>query len=463
MKPRGRGFSSKDVERFDWGVYPKAEKFLRKQVNTFLKNNPKARKLSAEMGKKTSTDFFYWVDHLVLPRTAKTRKILMDLGFELACRETPVGITVFQHMHSILFPVLLHDSDIVECVLKPEILSNFSRRWNHGVKVQGKKHAAYRYALISKKGKYLLAGCERRGYSGFVLQNEKDILKYNNAFEAFSKRKRNFKTDKEGMVYTEKLVRKHLKKLSPGRVADAFFRGERAYWQSRNKAGQVQKKRQDLLGLGWGNHDHHTFRSSRDNFKRLVKIFEVMGFECRERFYAGEQAGWGAQILEHPGCDIVLFCDTDLMKTDRHADFAHKGFKEKHSLGTVGLWVALHGESILQASMHHLEARFNFPQLKQDLRKKNIRIMAPFSNFPFLKQAFTEGEQWKIEKKRLDLLKRKKLINDNQYTQFLKHGAVGSHMENLQRKQGFKGFNQRSVSAIIKALDPRKKEHHVGA
>jgi hypothetical protein len=37
----------------------------------------------------------------------------------------------------------------------------------------------------------------------------------------------------------------------------------------------------------------------------------------------------------------------------------------------------------------------------------------------------------------------------------LEEGAVGSHLENLQRRGGFKGFNQKSVSVIIEATDPR--------
>jgi len=38
-------------------------------------------------------------------------------------------------------------------------------------------------------------------------------------------------------------------------------------------------------------------------------------------------------------------------------------------------------------------------------------------------------------------------------------GALGSHLENLQRRGGFKGFNQKSVSAIIQATDPRAQGH----
>jgi hypothetical protein len=47
------------------------------------------------------------------------------------------------------------------------------------------------------------------------------------------------------------------------------------------------------------------------------------------------------------------------------------------------------------------------------------------------------------------------LITEEQAAGFVKNGAVGSHLENLQRKGGFKGFNQKSVSVIIEATDPR--------
>jgi hypothetical protein len=82
--------------------------------------------------------------------------------------------------------------------------------------------------------------------------------------------------------------------------------------------------------------------------------------------------------------------------------------------------------------------------------------MKPFSDFPFLKQAFTEGERWKVSPSRVEELRKKGLITNAQADGFLKDGAIGSHLENLERKGGFKGFNQKAVSAIISAVDPRK-------
>src|SRR5690606_20124082 len=130
------------------------------------------------------------------------------------------------------------------------------------------------------------------------------------------------------------------------------FEAERDYWQSRNRAAQVQKARQDRLGLGWANHDHHTFRCSRPFFPRVIRIFERLGFGLREHFHAGDQAGWGAQILEHPTTGIVVFADLDLAPEEVDQDFAHTSLPDLSRPNTVGLWVGLHGESMLEAGMH---------------------------------------------------------------------------------------------------------------
>ena len=81
--------------------------------------------------------------------------------------------------------------------------------------------------------------------------------------------------------------------------------------------------------------------------------------------------------------------------------------------------------------------------------------MKPFSDFAFLKQAFTEGERWRVRPERVATLLLAGLITPEQADGFLRDGALGSHLENLQRKGGFKGFNQKAVSAIIAATDPR--------
>jgi hypothetical protein len=188
-----------------------------------------------------------------------------------------------------------------------------------------------------------------------------------------------------------------------------------------------------------------------------MRLLEKLGFERRERYYAGAQAGWGAQILEQSVEGIVAFCDVDLEPEETEIDFSRQPLPPSKKTGTIGLWVGLHGESILEAGMHHLECRFDHALLREQLAAANIATMAPFSDFPFLKQAFTEGERWPVRRQRAERLWRDGLIDEPQFTRFVTEGAIGSHLENLQRKGGFKGFNQKSVSVIITATDPRQQ------
>ena len=127
-------------------------------------------------------------------------------------------------------------------------------------------------------------------------------------------------------------------------------------------------RRQDALGLGWANHDHHTYRSSRRHFHRLIAVLELLGLECRERFYAGREAGWGAQVLQHPASSVVVFADVDLAPEEVVGDFAHQPLPARDCLGTVGLWCLLHGEAFLEAGMHHLECQFDFDAVRRQLQ-----------------------------------------------------------------------------------------------
>jgi len=116
----------------------------------------------------------------------------------------------------------------------------------------------------------------------------------------------------------------------------------------------------------------------------------------------------------------------------------------------------LHGESLLEAGLHHLEARFEFDLLRGQLQASGVNTMKPFSDFAFLRQAFTEGERWPVRRERAERLLSAGLITREEFGLFMKQGALGSHLENLQRHGGFKGFNQKSVSVVITATDPRK-------
>jgi hypothetical protein len=105
--------------------------------------------------------------------------------------------------------------------------------------------------------------------------------------------------------------------------------------------------------------------------------------------------------------------------------------------------------------MHHLEGQFDFDRLRDDLAARSIGQMTPFSDLPHLRQAFTEPERWPVTRERIDALVETGGLHPTKAAEFLARGAPGSHLENLARRGGFKGFNQANVSTTMRATDPR--------
>jgi hypothetical protein len=453
-------------ENFDWPLAGEAEQFLRSQLATFLNQNSFAADLSRRMRDETATDFFEWVDHVGLP--ARVESALQAVGFQRqAALETPNGEAVYEHPRATLPRVLLqHDDKSLPftVALRPESVADFVSRNNLLNEPVGEPFSRYRQVVVAEENGTRLLAIERRAYCGFVpaTMAPGELSRILKAKELWATRTRQFDDDVQGFRVADRVCERVLGLVERDLACQLFFEAERVYWESRNFAARLQKYRQDQLGLGWGNHDHHTFRCSRIYFKSLLRFLDKLGFLRRERYYAGAEAGWGAQILEQRVARIVVFADVDLMSEERAIDFTTVSLPSVSALGTVGLWVGLHGESFLEAGMHHLEARFDFDGLRDQLKKCGVSMMKPFSDFEFLRQAFTEGERWQVRRVRLERLRSNGLITPSQFDRFAADGAIGSHLENLQRHGGFKGFNQKSVSAIIAATDPRK-EHFAHA
>src|SRR6266487_3835980 len=447
-------------KKFDWPLCHDAENFLRERIDAFLARNTLAKRLSDRMLTGTATLLLDWTDHLTL--AAVQEPALRAVGFV----PDPLGETagserVFWHPEALLPRAMLTGSSPAQSpsvlAIRVESVTDFMAAHGLSGKIEGAPLSSFRRKVVAEENGARLEAVERRGYRGFipVARQLAQTVELLHAHELWKTRPRQFATDAEGWRQSLALLDKVIGLVGPDIACHVVFAEERAYWQSRNRAARVQKERQDRLGLGWANHDHHTFRCSRAHFVDLMRALEKLGFERRERFYAGAQAGWGAQILEQPVEGIVAFCDVDLEPHETEIDFSRQPLPPSKKLGTIGLWVGLHGESFLDAGLHHLECRFDYSLLRDQLAELNVNVMKPFSDFPFLKQAFTEGERWPVRRERAERLRNAGLIDSKQFDQFIREGAIGSHLENLQRKGGFKGFNQKSVSVIIHATDPR--------
>lgn len=455
-------------KNFNWPLAYDAEELLSRHINAFLERHAAARRLAQRMHDETGTEFFEWTDHFVVSQNHE--RAFREAGFVTEATDAPVHCTVLAHPHAMLPRVLVSlkatpSAAPLSLAVRPEFLADFMGRHGLGGEPAGRPGARYRVLTVGEDNGAVFQAVERLGYRGFTVSEPRPgfadaILRVR---ELWRTRQRDLASDDDAVRLAFAVQQQCVDLVGVEVACELYFAEEREFWMFRNRAGRVQKRRQDQLGLGWANHDHHTFRCSRQHFPDLVKFMENLGLAKRERFYAGAEAGWGAQVMETPAVGIVVFADVDLRPEEVDEDYATRRLTEVPFVRTVGLWCGLHGDSFLQAGMHHLEARFNHPLLREQLAAEGITTMKPFSDFPFLKQAFTEGEHWKVDPRRVEVLLKKGLITAAQAAGFIKDGAIGSHLENLERKGGFKGFNQKAVSAIIAATDPRKVQETVHA
>jgi hypothetical protein len=454
-----------ETEKFEWLRYPDAEAYLLDRLRELVAAVPAVQSFARVLADRTGGRLADWLDHLVLAGGDLPQGQLSEMGFELENLAAEPGDSVYYHPGTVLPRILLREAGdaapgtTLAAALHVEDVNHFLMANQLTEPIQGTVVSPYRRATLwAEHGREFYA-VERRGHTGFVpVEMPPDYpQRYLHAFEQWATRPRLFADERTGMVQTLELARTLVNDMGTNTAAWIAFAAERSYWQGRNRAGQLQKANQDSLGLGWANHDHHTFRSSRQVFHLLIEILETFGFRPRERFYAGAEAGWGAQVMEQPACRFAVFADVDLSPDEVEGDFAHRPLTPRQELGTVGLWCALHGESMLTAGLHHLAGRFDFDAVTASLAEWGIGMMSPFSDFSYLRQAFTRGERWHIAPDRLERLQTSGQIDSAQRATFAEKGAIGSHLENIQRGEGFKGFNQQTISDIIRRTDPRAK------
>jgi hypothetical protein len=447
---------------FQWTPQPQAAALVNRLLSEYVTRSPAIRALSERLHRETGTRLVDWVDHLVVPASDSFTSEAAKAGYEV---DPQAEATVWRHAAGMFPPLVaasrqLHGELTSGVAIKVEDADFFLETHDLAGKLTptGAARGPLRSALIDATKDIGLWIVERHGFTGFIpprVTGEK-VTAANRHFELFKTRQRKFEQAADGFTHARELIQQAEREFGIDWTADRFFAAERIYWQSRNRAGQVQYARQQQLGLGWANHDHHTYRSSRQHFRDLIATLELLGFECRERFYAGREAGWGAQVLEQHNCGLCVFADVDLSPDEVAEDFAHQQLADRDQLGTVGLWCALHGEAFLEAGMHHLEAQFDFDSAREQLKQASVGSMAPFTNLPYLRQAFTVADKWPVEPARIDALLAAGKITREQADTFRREGALGSHLEVLQRDEGYKGFNQTGISDIISRTDPRR-------
>jgi hypothetical protein len=427
----------------------------------FLGRSLGAREYAARLG-GVGARFGDAIDVLGVPESDALRARLASAGFERLARERcPAAGELWEHPRALLPLVQVGRGAKHRAYVRTDSVVDYLEvAGTPAGAIEGAPWSPARRVLLATSSDSELWLAERRAERFRVAAETLDdgpgpepLLRH---LDAFRLRPRPLDAPESGFDRALELARAARAELGDALACELFFDAERRFYARRNRAARLQQARQDALGLGWFNRDHHTYRSSRAWFRHLIAVLEALGLECRERFYAGRDAGWGAQVLEHPGTGICVFADVDLSPQEITGDFAHQELPSQPRVGTVGLWCELHGEAFLAAGMHHLECQFELDAITRQLHEHGVGVMPRFSDFPHLKQAFTEGDTWPVANSRVERAEQAGWLDAGQAERVRKSGAIGSHFEILERNAGYKGFNQEGINRIILATDPRR-------
>jgi hypothetical protein len=158
-----------DPKRFDWPLAFPAEKFLATRIGEFLAVNASAQKLSDRMRDETGTDFFEWVDHLVLSPDDEAE--LRAVGFLTDEVEAAPGDLVLHHPRATLPRVILRPGRMQNpsvIALRPEFVADFVARHNLPGQIEGEPLSQFRRVLVNEENDTRVEAVERRAYRGFL-------------------------------------------------------------------------------------------------------------------------------------------------------------------------------------------------------------------------------------------------------------------------------------------------------
>src|SRR5439155_19971226 len=129
-----------------------------------------ARRLADRMASETGTDFFEWIDHVVLSATEENA--LSETGFVRDQHaETSNGETVYEHPQATLPRVMLRKGQKQSpsvIALRPEFVADFMARHTLSAEPEGEGFSRYRRIVVAEEKGTQLEAVERRAYRGFV-------------------------------------------------------------------------------------------------------------------------------------------------------------------------------------------------------------------------------------------------------------------------------------------------------
>ena len=105
--------------------------------------------------------------------------------------------------------------------------------------------------------------------------------------------------------------------------------------------------------------------------------------------------------MEQPACRVMVFADVDLLPEEVSGDFAHSALPPRDSVGTEAYGANCTVKPCCRPGCVTWKRSSISTPLATNCDLEGVVTMAPFTDFTYLRQAFTQGEIWLIEPSRL--------------------------------------------------------------
>ncbi len=368
---------------------------IQEQLDKFCASIPALAELEAKIAQRTASPLLDWVDALHLIAEPQRRCKWIELGWLPSASSPDHEVLRFEGDE--LPPIVLHTGLTARLDLRVQSLESFLA--THGLafnaRIQGSPGSPLRRAAWGQNGLRTFGVVERRGTFEFDPRRCEalDPARLEHWAQMLRGRARCHSDDAKGLDELGRVLDQAVAELGEGPVASLFLSTEREYWQWRNQAARIQFRRQQGLGLGWGNHGKHIYRCSEELFEATQALFAKLGF-----VYKGDddrQEHVRRLELAHPFSASRIVLETYL---------GELGGSDPHS---PGMWTALHGESLMQAGMHRLCA---------------VQHRARAGD------CVGEGETWSVDPQRVRGLLRAGRISAEVAEELIERGAAGSEL-----------------------------------
>jgi len=377
---------------FRWGRHPEGEILVTELLDLCRRAIPPFKTLAEEIASRTGTRILDWIDHFVLADGAALRQRLAKLGFEPDAAADAGGSWIHP---GAIFPRLLltGPADMGAGRFARSRWASSAWRFPGGVAHQrpDRGHGALTVApgpdLERRRPGDVRGGAARvlRDRAGGAdRRSDGRPAARLRALESPAARIGRCAPRKRGvpaaMERTHALARSLAEELGADEAAWIAFSAS-ATSGSRATAPAARSGPARMLWASAGPITTTTPSAARASLPDSPANAADLRVPHARALPCGAEAGWGAQVLEQPACR--LRSSPMWISRGRGAGrFPPGRVGGRDELGTVGLWCALHGESLLEAGLHHLAVRSDFPALTRGWPASGWRCCRPSASSP---------------------------------------------------------------------------------